>query len=77
MNQPNFQTMSQKDLHNYVLTHRENREAFYAYVDKLHQEANWIEMPTVDSIEDLEKYPEFANRFRNESDPRDIASEKG
>lgn len=66
MSQPNFQTMTQKELHNYVLSHRDDQEAFYAYVDKLHQEGNWIEMPAVESVEDLEKYPEFTARFRKQ-----------
>jgi hypothetical protein len=73
MSKPNFRVMSQKDLHNYVLSHRDDQEAFYAYVDKLHEEGNWIEMPPVESVEDLEKYPEFTARFRNGSEPRDKA----
>lgn len=40
MSKPNFQAMSQKELQNYVLAHRDDQEAFYAYVDKLHMEAN-------------------------------------
>ncbi|MGA7954421.1 MAG: hypothetical protein WCA07_12970 [Gloeobacterales cyanobacterium] len=71
MSKPNFQTMSQKDLQNYVLAHREDQEAFYAYVDKLHDEGNWIEMPPLESVQDLEKYPDFIERFRKDSEPRD------
>ncbi|MEW5861112.1 MAG: hypothetical protein AB1861_27675 [Cyanobacteriota bacterium] len=67
MSKPNFQAMSQKELHDYFLTHRDDREAFYAYVDKLHQEGNWIEMPPLESLQDLEKYPEFTDRFRDGS----------
>jgi hypothetical protein len=63
--------MNQKELHDYVLTHRDDEEAFYAYVDKLHTEGNWIEMPPLQSLEDLENYPEFKARFRNSSEPRD------
>jgi pyoverdine/dityrosine biosynthesis protein Dit1 len=73
MSKPNFQTMSQKELHRYVLDHREDQDAFYAYVDKLHEEGNWIEMPAVDSVQDLEKYPEFTSRFRTEFEPPDQA----
>ena len=40
MSKPNFQAISQKDLQDYVLAHRDDLEAFYAYVDKLHMEAN-------------------------------------
>jgi hypothetical protein len=73
MSNPNFQAMSQKDLQVYVLTHRDDQEAFYAYVDKLHAEANWVEMPPLQSLEDVENYPEFVDRVRNSSEPRDNA----
>ena len=68
MSQPNFQAVSQKELHDYVLTHRDDREAFYAYVDKLYTEGNWIEMPPLESLEDLENYPDFTKRFRGNSE---------
>lgn len=71
MSKPNFQAMSQKDLQAYVLAHRDDQEAFYAYVDKLHTEATWVEMPPLQSLEDLENYPEFVERIRNSSEPRD------
>lgn len=67
MSKPNFQAMSQKELHNYVLTHRDDQEAFYAYVDKLHAEGNWIDMPPLQSEQDLENYPEFTKHFRDSS----------
>ncbi|MBW4631695.1 MAG: hypothetical protein KME30_07270 [Iphinoe sp. HA4291-MV1] len=67
MSKPNFQAMSYKELHAYVLAHRDDQEAFYAYVDKLHAEANWVEMPALQSLEDLENYPEFLEHVRNGS----------
>lgn len=67
MNQPNFQAMSQKELQKYVLAHREDQAAFYAYIDRLHTEGNWIEMPPLKSLEDVENYPEFSKRFRDDS----------
>ncbi|MEH2051314.1 DUF6887 family protein [Nostoc sp.] len=67
MSKPNFQAMSQKELQAYVLAHRDDREAFYAYLDKLHAEANWVEMPPLHSPEDLENYPEFLERVHNGS----------
>ncbi|MEH2040639.1 DUF6887 family protein [Nostoc sp.] len=73
MSKPNFHAMSQKELHDYVLAHREDREAFYAYVDKLHIEGNWIEMPPLESEQDLENYPQFIERIRSSSEPRDRA----
>lgn len=71
MSKSNFQAMSQKDLHNYVLMHRGNQEAFYTYVDKLHAEANWIEMPPLKSLEDLKNYPEFLESLDNSSKSQD------
>jgi hypothetical protein len=71
MSKPDFKAMSQKDLHSYVLAHRDDREAFYAYVDKLHTEATWIEMPPLRSADDLENYPEFLQHLRQNSESRD------
>jgi hypothetical protein len=67
----NFQTMSRKELHNYVFAHREDQDAFYAYVDKLHHEGNWVEMPAVDSVEDLEWYPGFVAKSQQNFESRD------
>jgi pyoverdine/dityrosine biosynthesis protein Dit1 len=71
MSMLNFQIMSRKELHNYVLAHREDQDAFYAYMDKLHNEGNWVEMPAVDSVEDLEQYPEFVAKSQRNSESRD------
>ena len=59
MSKPNFHAMSQKELHDYV--------------DKLHLEGNWIEMPPLQSEQDLENYPQFIERIRSSSQPRDGA----
>ncbi|MEH1892882.1 MAG: hypothetical protein V7K92_26700 [Nostoc sp.] len=69
MSKHNFHAMSQKELHDYVFAHREDQEAFYAYVDKLHVEGNWIEMPALQSEQDLENYPKFIERIRSSSEP--------
>jgi hypothetical protein len=74
MSKPDFQTMTRKDLHDYVLSHREDEEAFYAYVDKLHVEATWVEMPALQSVEDMENYPGFIDRLRKSSQSQDRAS---
>ena len=34
---------------------------------KLHAEGNWIEMPALESLQDLENYPEFVERFHGGS----------
>lgn len=65
MSRPNFQAMSHRELQAYVLAHRDDPEAFYAYVDKLHTEATWVEMPPLQSPEDLDNYPEFLEYIRS------------
>jgi hypothetical protein len=41
------------------------------YVDKLHTEVNWIEMLPLQSVDDLDNYPEFLERIRRSSEGRD------
>jgi hypothetical protein len=67
VSKPNFQAMDWKELHAYVLAHRDDQEAFHVYVDKLHAEANWVEMSPLQSVEDLQNHPEFVERVRNGS----------
>lgn len=67
MSKPNFNNMNQKELKNYFLAHRDDRAAFYAYIDRLHSEGNWIEMPPLTSEEDLVNYPDFVEHSRNNS----------
>ncbi|PSB14961.1 hypothetical protein C7B61_18960 [filamentous cyanobacterium CCP1] len=73
MSKPNFDRMSREDLHAYVLAHRDDQEAFYAYINKLHVEAEWVEMPALQSLEDLENYSEFVEHVRRRSEPQDKA----
>jgi len=37
------------------LSHREDEEVFCAYMNKLHSEAKWTNMPAMNSVENLEK----------------------
>jgi hypothetical protein len=74
MNQPDFNTMSRQELHAYVLANREDQEAFYVYVDKLHAEATWVEMPPLQSPEDLEHYPDFLEHLRKSAEQHHKAS---
>ena len=54
--------MTRQQLHDYFMSNRDDKEAFYAYVDKLHTEGNWVEMPPLESIDDLNQYPDFNKR---------------
>ena len=47
MNRHNFKTMSRKELRAYVLACREDRQAFYAFVDRLHESVAVIEAAVV------------------------------
>lgn len=47
MNRYNFLTMSRKELRAYVLARREDRQAFYAFVDRLYESVAVIEAAVV------------------------------
>ncbi|MBM0742438.1 hypothetical protein JOY44_12565 [Phormidium sp. CLA17] len=71
MIKPDSKAMSCKGLYGYVLTHRDDQEAFYTFVDELHAEANWVEMPPSQSVEN---YPKFIEHLRKSSEPHDKAN---
>ena len=71
MNQPLFQTMNTKELQAYMLSHRDDDEAFYAYVDRLYAEANWgVKYPPLKSIDDMNNYPEFLEKLSRDRDAK-------
>lgn len=63
----NFQEMNKKELRAYVLAHRDDNEAFYALVDRINAEENRPKYPPLKSMEDLENYPEFVEKLRQDS----------
>lgn len=63
----NFKDMNQKELREYVLAHRDDNEAFYAYVDKVNAQRNRTKHAPLKSINDLENYPEFIEKLRQDS----------
>lgn len=64
----NFQEMSRKELRAYVLEHRDDDEAFYAYMDKVKTETKRGKHPPLKSIDQLENYPEFIEKLRKEGE---------
>ncbi|MGV0024330.1 DUF6887 family protein [Phormidesmis priestleyi] len=64
---PNFAAMTRKELRAYLLAHRNDEEAFFAYVDRSEVEANWIELPSVESVEGLQQFPEFLKKIDPET----------
>jgi len=63
---PNFNEMNKKELRTYVLAHRDDNEAFYAYMDKINAEGNRVTHPPLKSLEDMENYPEFLEKLRGD-----------
>lgn len=63
----NFQSMSKNELREYVLTHRDDEEAFHAYMDKLHKQENRTKHLGVDYFDELENYSDFAKKLQQES----------
>ena len=47
--------MSARELKSYVLSHREDDEAFYAYLDKVRERKDRVVYPPLKSLEDLKK----------------------
>lgn len=45
MTQINYSTMSDQDLKRYLLNHRDDREAFYAYMDRRHSRSPKMIVP--------------------------------
>ncbi|MEA5511353.1 hypothetical protein VB715_16385 [Crocosphaera sp. UHCC 0190] len=66
MTEPDFNTMNLKKLRQYILSHREDNEAFYTFVDRVDKEKNWINNPPLDSIEDMNNYPDFLEKIKKD-----------
>jgi hypothetical protein len=63
---PNFQSMSKVELRSYVLAHRNDEEAFQFYIDRVAAEEGRVTYPPLQSIDDLENYPELIKTFEND-----------
>jgi hypothetical protein len=66
MSKLDFQKMTLKELRSYVLSNQEEKEAFYAFVDRLHAEKEWTTHPPLKSMEDMENYPDFLEKLRRD-----------
>jgi hypothetical protein len=64
MSQMDFQSMSLSDLRAYVLSHREEDEAFYVYVDRKQAQGKATKYPPLKSLEDLENYPDVIEKLK-------------
>jgi len=66
MTKPNFQAMSRKELLSYMREHREDNEAYYAFLDKANNQGATEFYPALQSIEDLQHFPQLLEKFRQE-----------
>lgn len=67
MNNPNFKTMNLKKLRDYILSNREDDEAFYTFVDRVDTEKKWTTYPPINSTKDLDNYPEIVEKLQKDS----------
>jgi hypothetical protein len=63
---PDFAAMSKAELKRYVLTHRNDNEAFYALADRISRQEGRKTYPLFRSLEDMENYPELLEKIRND-----------
>ena len=63
---PNLQEVSLKELRDYVLSHREDEQAFSTYVDRINAECKRVTHPPLKSMEDMENYPNFLEKLRTD-----------
>jgi hypothetical protein len=72
MTNPNFESMPRRELLDYILKHREDEDAFRAYMDRAYAVPNRVWHPAPKSIEDLSHFPQLLeeNRRRLEEERR-------
>jgi hypothetical protein len=64
---PNFAAMSRTELRAYMLEHRDDDDAFYAYMDLLNKNPNRGPIfPAPKTIDDLKNFPELLEKYRQQ-----------
>ncbi|WP_009632112.1 DUF6887 family protein [Synechocystis sp. PCC 7509] len=71
MMKPDFKAMTRKELREYILKNREDDEAFYSYMDKIHAEPPTEVYPAPQSIDDLKHFPQLLEKHRKEREGRE------
>lgn len=66
MTQPNFEAMTRKELKAYMLAHRSNNEAFYAYMDKVNAEPPTEIFPAPKSLDDFQNFSPLLEKLRQD-----------
>lgn len=63
MTQPNFEQMSRKELRAYMLEHRDDEQAFHAYMDRLATEPV-LARGTIEDLQDPSRFGEILERVK-------------
>ena len=66
----NFEAMSLQELRSYILENRDDNEAFYAYMDRSKTEGNWVKMPAINLIDDMDNHPDFIDKVRKDREEK-------
>jgi hypothetical protein len=64
MTNPNFELMPRKELLNYILEHRDDDEAFRAFMDRANASPNKVWHPAPKSMEDLSNFSQLLEEHR-------------
>ncbi len=74
MTQPNFEQMSRKELRAYMLEHRDDEQAFHAYMDRLATEPV-LARGTIEDLQDPSRFGEIlerVNKIKQEGRASDV-----
>jgi hypothetical protein len=64
MTKPNFELMPRKELLNYILSHRDDDDAFRAYMDRVNALPNKVWHPAPKSMDDLSNFSQLLEEHR-------------
>jgi hypothetical protein len=64
MTDSNFESMTRRELRNYILENRNDDDAFRAYMDRLEAIPNKVWHPAPKSIDDLSNFPQLLEEHR-------------
>jgi hypothetical protein len=68
MTNSNFESMSRRELRDYMLANRSDDDAFRAYMDRLMAIPNKVWHPAPKSVDDLNNYPELITKLQREQE---------
>ncbi len=67
MNRPDLHAMSLKELRAFILNNREDNDAFDIFMNRMRTERTWTQNPPLKSLEDMENYPDFLEKLKQDS----------